>query len=319
VGPRSSCWIRRAPTISQGCLRRVRLPANRGVIHCWSLDIPDNSSLTDASVGSAQVLGCASAIHLVQSLCRRENRRSGCAVAGHARRHRRLDRTAGSCPLPSSVVGVGQSHHDRASRTSLRPVDLDPRSSFGTMRRQLAEEIWGRARGRRGGLRRGVRYAPRLTRCASVDRLPGGLSEIPHHPNPSTGDHQAGHARQPVFCSRRCAVADAEGGNRGRGNRINFRDVFELPWHVTPAMPAPWAWSARHRRSIGEGVKGFRSATKSWAWRQAASADSSPPTPPSCAQASGMTSRGRHHPDHVPYRLLFLAPLVHMSAGRPGF
>ncbi len=169
-----SAYEKRAPTeftVDPACpgdfvrlLEESPLTRYLGVVHCWSLDVPEAEFLTGTSMDAAQILGSASAIHLVQSLCRRKDSvsaplwlitRGAQAVA--------LD-TGALAAAQAPLWGLGKVISLEHPELRCVRVDLDPAGDSAGNAAELAEEIWSRSQEEEIAFRRGARYAPRLVR-----------------------------------------------------------------------------------------------------------------------------------------------------------
>jgi acyl transferase domain-containing protein/NADPH:quinone reductase-like Zn-dependent oxidoreductase/NADP-dependent 3-hydroxy acid dehydrogenase YdfG len=136
-----------------------------GIVHCWSLGIPaTDDSLSHAYLHSAQVLGCVSAIHLVQSLGRKGGSKSA-PLWLITRGAQAVSPDAGPVSAAQAPLwGLGKVIALEHPELRCVRIDLDAADGAGGNAVDLADEIWTRGREEEIAFRGGLRYAPRLAR-----------------------------------------------------------------------------------------------------------------------------------------------------------
>src|SRR5579871_798844 len=230
-----------------------------GVVHCWSLDIPEAGPLTSASLGAAQILGSASAIHLVQGLCRRKDSvsvplwlitRGAHAVA--------LD-TGALAAAQAPLWGLGKVISLEHPELRCVRVDLDPAGDSTGNAAALAEEIWSRSQEEEIALRRGARYAPRLVRRS---RKAVNLAKARLQP-PGTESFQLEIETRGVLDNlslkpvQRRAVGRGEVEIQVSATGLNFRDLLNA-MGMYPGDAGPMGLEcAGVITAIGDGVTGI--------------------------------------------------------------
>jgi len=168
----------------------------RGVVHLWSLAEPplpaagaDGEPGADAGVDSAQLLGCASVLHLVQAV----------ADAGWATPPRLWLVTRNAVPVAADAAplaveqaplwGLGRVLALEHPELSCVRVDLDPEASPGDDEaRALFEEVTHPGPEDQLALRGGTRHAARLARFAAGSRGARDGAGLPSGPYRVTTD-----------------------------------------------------------------------------------------------------------------------------------
>jgi acyl transferase domain-containing protein/NADPH:quinone reductase-like Zn-dependent oxidoreductase/thioesterase domain-containing protein/acyl carrier protein len=111
-----------------------------GVVHLWSLDAPDTAELDSQSLLRAEVIGCHSVLHLVQSLARENSAPQLWLVTRGAQA---VDAGEKISLAQSPTLGIGRTLMTEFPKFSCRLVDLDADDAEKNARRLLQEIISG--------------------------------------------------------------------------------------------------------------------------------------------------------------------------------
>jgi len=135
----------------------------QGVIHCWSLDTPDISTLETVDLEAPLQLSCGSTLYLVQSLIEVNFADPPCLWL--VTRGSQGVKTDCSLPIQSPLWGLGKTIAIEHPEFRCRLVDLDPNGEVDEGQRLWAEIVSPPEENREHlGFRQGQRYGLRFKR-----------------------------------------------------------------------------------------------------------------------------------------------------------
>jgi acyl transferase domain-containing protein/NADPH:quinone reductase-like Zn-dependent oxidoreductase/SAM-dependent methyltransferase/aryl carrier-like protein len=137
-------------------------PAWRGVIHLWSLDIPQPGEPSIDSLQLAEVLGCYCIMHLMQALDKIERRDESFQLVLVTRRAQPIGNRLEAASIGQSpLLGLGRVIINEFPDISCKMVDLGPDDGPDEVQ-SLFEELWTEDPEEEVALRYGARFVPRL-------------------------------------------------------------------------------------------------------------------------------------------------------------
>lgn len=149
----------------QDLLGNPALPPLKGIVHLWSLEVPSPETLTVPALERAQIWGCGSVVHLVQTLVKRSVApRLWLVTRGAVPAGQRPSLAVAQAPLWGLGKVIALEHPQLwGGMVDLAPDSVSPEAVSDETAR-LLEEIWDSQGENQLALRDEQRYVARLVR-----------------------------------------------------------------------------------------------------------------------------------------------------------
>jgi acyl transferase domain-containing protein/NADPH:quinone reductase-like Zn-dependent oxidoreductase/NADP-dependent 3-hydroxy acid dehydrogenase YdfG/acyl carrier protein len=227
----------------------------KGVLHLWSLDLPDFRGMTGSDLAESQLLGCGAAIHLVQAFASFQGKLSPrlCLVTRGAQAL--PDLSTDVHPGMTTLWGLGQVIAAEYPELRCTRIDLDQQHTKEDSAALLSELFCGESEEDAVAFRNQSRFTPQLTPLAT---------EAIEHTEQISRPLRLGISRVGILENlywlpmQRTAPGLGEVEIQVQATGLNFRDVLQTLGMYPGKIDYLGAECVGIVARIGEGVSGLQ-------------------------------------------------------------